>query len=134
MARAKKTRLKVEYTLEVEPECCVPVRGNAMASGDDVLDKKVEDEILARLEWGDVWAWCTVIVTAQVEIDGEVFRGRDSLGCCSYKDEKDFKHPEGYYPSMCSEAFDDLMRSVYAARQRGIVAQQYIPQLEKLAP
>jgi len=41
----------------------IPVRGNALASGDAEADRACEDEILARLEAGDIWAWCTVRVS-----------------------------------------------------------------------
>ncbi len=42
----------------------IPVRGNAMSSGDNELDREVEDAILARLAQGEEWAWCTVEVIA----------------------------------------------------------------------
>lgn len=69
----------VTYALSIEEEL-TQVRGNAMASGDDKLDREVEDAILARLESGDQWAWCGVIVTASIEVEGETFEGRDTLG------------------------------------------------------
>ena len=55
---------EVSISLNAEPEP-VPVRGNAMASGDDQLDQEVEDRILARLDAGDVWAWAAVTVTVK---------------------------------------------------------------------
>jgi hypothetical protein len=56
---------EVEFTLDVEPECDMPVKGNAMCSGDDEADKEYEQELLARLERGDTAAWCVLIVRAK---------------------------------------------------------------------
>jgi hypothetical protein len=98
----------VVFAVECLPED-IPVRGNALASGDDAEDKACEDEILARLDSGDQWAWCCVKVTATLECkapkyevdhssNGPCYRmatdvslvGVDYLGGCSYTDEKDF--------------------------------------------
>lgn len=87
-----------------------PVRGNALASGNDDLDRETEDEILARLDRGDIWAWCLVIVTA----DWEAFRGEATLGCCCYEDEADFKKG-GYWEDLQKEALSDLNAQVVAA-------------------
>lgn len=92
-----------EITIRVELDDC-PVRGNALASDDATLDKQVEDEILARLDDGDVWAWACVEVNAS-------FRGvsRSSyLGACSYVGEEDFKSDDGYYAEMVTEACEGL--------------------------
>ena len=43
------TREEIAIRLKVEPEF-ISVKGNAMASGDDAFDQKVEDGILRRLE------------------------------------------------------------------------------------
>ena len=44
------------YTIEVTAaQDDIPVRGNAMASGDDATDRECEDDILTRLDSGDVW-------------------------------------------------------------------------------
>jgi hypothetical protein len=97
----------VTYTLEADFDD-LEVRGNAIASGDDAYDKKVEDEIIARLENGDVWAWATIKVTA--EWNG--LEGVNYLGACCYKDEKDFKQPGGYYDDMKAEALADLKQTI----------------------
>ncbi len=78
-----------------------PVRGNALASGDDEEDRKYEDEILKRLDNGDVWAW------AQVEVEVTLPDGRKGsayLGGCCYEDEEDFKQMGGYYEDLVREA------------------------------
>lgn len=88
--------------VEIEPEE-VSVRGNAMASGDDAADREAEDEILRRLDRGDVWAWCSVRVV--VEHDGWV-KASGWLGCCSYEDEEDFRKG-GYFDDMVREVLED---------------------------
>jgi len=78
-----------------------PVRGNALASGDDEEDRKYENLILARLDNGDVWAW------AQVEVQATLPDGRTGsayLGGCCYEDEQDFKTDNPYYEDMVREA------------------------------
>lgn len=125
--------MEIKYTIKCSPEE-EPVRGNALASGDDAVDKECEDEILRRLDLGDVWAWCCVEVFAEVEVDGRQFRGRDSLGCCCYKDEADFCQPGGYFDDMKSQAFDDLVAAVERARVRGKIAEALLPRLDALKP
>ena len=100
------TKPRVTYRIEVDFDD-MPVRGNAMASGDAAADKEVEDEILRRLDRGDVWAWASVQVVAECQ----GFRGTDSLGGCSYKDEEDFK-TGGYYKDMRREALADLKKTL----------------------
>lgn len=108
MVKAKKLTLDdVEIVLRVEYEEAA-VRGNALASGDAVEDKACEDEILARLNQGDVWAWATVTVEARYA--GLV--GRNSLGCCSYRDEAEFREPGGYFDDMKAEALADLQSEI----------------------
>lgn len=128
----------IEYMIEVE-QCDIPVRGNALACGDDAEDRAAEDEILARLDRGDVWAWASVRVLAS----WECFTGASSwLGGCSYASESDFKGPEfevtepdgskhltSYYEDLCSEALDDLKRQLAEAIARGKAAEAFPPRL-----
>jgi hypothetical protein len=97
----------VEFELIAEYES-IPVRGNAIASGDNEFDKKVEDEIIERLDSGDVWAWASVEVKAKYK----GLKASDFLGACCYKDENDFKQPGGYYDDMKKIAFDALKKQV----------------------
>ena len=108
---------EVTYTLECSPED-IPVRGNALASGDDEADKEAEDAIIADFEAGNEWAWCRVDVYA--EWNG--FQGRDSLGACSYRGEADFKAEGGYYEDMKERALDDLYAQVRSALKRALPA------------
>ena len=97
--------MEIKYKLEVQVDDS-PVRGNAMCSGDEELDKKVEDEIIARLDDGDVWAWALVKVTAYVE--GCSVVGVDYLGACCYSDEEEFEG-DAYHEDMKEEAKSDLL-------------------------
>ena len=117
-AKLDRTRLaerldgQIEFAISAEMDH-IPVRGNALASGDDAEDKRVEDEIFERLNSGDVWAWASVHVTATF---GK-FVGHDYLGGCCYKDESDFCQDGGYWESMKEEAFKDLLERMLDAHQ-----------------
>lgn len=99
------TRVRVDFDLKVAPETDVPVRGNALASGDDKLDRETEDEILRRLSRGDVLAWCCITVTARIVALGQRFEGRAHLGACSYLDERGLRQD---YNDLKQLALDDL--------------------------
>lgn len=101
----------VTFSIECEEED-IPVKGNALASGDDDVDHAYENEILRRLDRGDLWAWCCVKVTARW---GD-FEASDYLGCCSFEDEKDFK-AYGYYETMCHEALTSLRAEIERAAE-----------------
>lgn len=81
------------------------VRGNAIFSGDDDFDEKIENEIIERLNSGDVWAWADVEVRVTVIETGET--ASDYLGSCSYEDESDFKRG-GYYGDMIERCLEEL--------------------------
>jgi hypothetical protein len=102
---------QVEFTLVAEQDD-VEVRGNAVASGDDLMDKKIEDEIIERLDSGDVWAWACVTVTAR----WKGLEGVDHLGACSYRDERDFIQSSGYYEEMKKEAYADLIAHLHSLK------------------
>lgn len=105
----KLTRKDVEIILEVEPEE-TPVRGFYSSTDDPEADRRMEDEIIRRVNNGDYWAWCTVVVKARW---GQ-FTGLAVLGCCSYEDEHDFKVEGGYYLDLVDEALDDLNEKLSA--------------------
>lgn len=83
----------------------IPVRGNAIASGDARIDADVENNILHRLEDGDVWAWASVEVRVTHEASG--LSGSDYLDGCSYESEEDFRESEYFYDMTCA-ALDAL--------------------------
>ena len=93
------------------------VRGNAMCSGDDAVDKRVEDKILARLDRGDVWAWCSATVRVSHSEYPDAGPIEDYLGACSYKSEDDFirccgliAESVGAKPRECGGYFHDMVR------------------------
>lgn len=120
--------LEIEYRIAAQQDD-TPVRGNAMASGDSAEDKKVEDEILARLDRGDEWAWALVDVSARVTVDGKEFAGRAYLGACCYENEAAFK-ADGYYEDMCKEAVEDLIKELRQHVAKGVLAQVALGHLE----
>ena len=90
----------------------IPVKGNAVHSGDDDFDHQVETEILERLEQDDVWAWATVCVSAE----WEGLKEAEYLGCCCYADEEEFRQEGGYFDDMVEEAIRNLntrLRNLY---------------------
>ena len=113
--------MEIEYTIECLEED-IPVRGNALASGDDAEDRKCEDEITRRLDRGDLWAWCHVRVTARIVDMPHLGEGRADLGCCSYENERDFKVDGGYYKQMCDEAREDLINDLRSGHANGIAS------------
>lgn len=115
---------EVSFELSAEQDDC-PVRGNALASGDKTADRECEDEILHRLDNGDVWAWAAVTVTASwTDADGQTHTGDAHLGCCSYDDEANFR-TDPYYADLCNEALADLNERLHAKIRLGTrLAQQ----------
>jgi hypothetical protein len=115
-------KIEIKYDVHAEPED-VPVRGNAVVSGDLQQDKEVEDRILTRLAGGEVWAWCYVVVTAILLVDGTPFiQANNTLGCCSYVDEEDFCKDSGYFENMKKEAKNTLKTELSALVLRGQTA------------
>lgn len=107
----EKLRERATIKLTVEPEN-IPVEGNACACGEPDCDDAHIRPIIEAVESGDPWAWCQVYVEA--EYGG--FKGGDSLGGCSYRDEKDFRAPGGYFEDMVENALEQLAREIESAR------------------
>jgi hypothetical protein len=98
----------VDISITVEPEFS-PVQGNLIVSGDAEFDKKCEDEIIARLDSGDEWAWCIVKVTVTpktLTYTDELF-GFSLLGGCSYENQEEFEKSD-YYQDMIVWSLEDL--------------------------
>lgn len=108
MKLRKLTPADVTFSISIEGDD-TPIRGNALASGDDIEDRECEEQIKKRLNDGDLWAWCTVFVTARWRQHEAI----ETLGCRSYDDEKDFKKG-GYYDDMCETALDALNAEIEA--------------------
>jgi hypothetical protein len=107
----------VSIKLEVR-QSDIPVKGNAMASGNYECDRKVENQILKRLENGDIAAWFDCVVTVSIEwsddTDDYEYEGFDSLGGCSYNSFKEFikQGSEGYYGDMLDQAWDSAIAEI----------------------
>jgi hypothetical protein len=118
----------IEYRLYAMQDD-LQVRGNALVSGDDDTDRDAEDEIIDRLDRGDIWAWASVKVEAVLDVDGEEFIGDDYLGGCSYADYRDFIAPGSYYDDMKAEALNRLKHELQTAVTRGRLAAETIKAL-----
>lgn len=122
--------LEVVYRLDIEPED-MPVRG-AFASGDADEDSLLEDQIIARLDRGDIEAWCYVKITATLEVSGQTFKGWAGIGGISYDSERALRKElyEDDSHGLKGEALDDLKRTLSEASDRGIVARKALKALE----
>lgn len=123
---------EVEFTLEIEDDG-VPEEGD-FDSGEPERDEELRKELRERLASGDLWAWCTVVVTAK----WKGWKGVDTLGGCSYKDEADFRQDDGYFGDMKERALEDLNKSLAKCAaelaeltERGVNVQPLINQLDK---
>lgn len=109
-----------------------PVRGNAMASGDDDQDRAVEDQIIADLNRGNDYAWACVEVTARC---GR-FSGVAYLWRCSYNSEKeliqDLFTDDTY--GLKDEACQDLLRGLKEKQYEGEAAAELYKALPKGTP
>lgn len=109
MSLRKLTREEVEIEFTAEEED-VEVRGNVIVSGDDALDKEVEDDVIRRLNLGYIEAWFSAKVTAR----WKGFEGVNYLGGCSYGSLKEFTD-SGTYQDMINQALEELQEEVEAA-------------------
>lgn len=73
---------KVDYKVEIEPEIASPVA----VFGDDVAS-----DIASSLDSSNQWSWCCVTMIAEITLGNIQVRFTSTLGCCSYKNEKDFR-------------------------------------------
>lgn len=103
-----RNKLRERATIEwVYRPCDIPVRGEVMASGDDAFDKECEDEILARIDAGDEWAWFSAECCASYGTHS----ASDYMSGCSYADEADWMS-DLYAQDMIGEAIEQLARSL----------------------
>lgn len=107
LAQEERTDIKIELFVDYYD---LPVRGNCIASGCDALDKKTEDELINRLESGDVWAWADVEVRVSLlcpTCGNCRTSASEYLGGCSYASEAEFKTC-GYYRDLISACLSAL--------------------------
>lgn len=89
----------MKFKIECEPET-QSVRGY-FGYDTEAENKEAENAILAQLESGNEWAWCSVRVYFEFS-DGQRLCS-DWLGCCSYASEADFRDNSGYFDDMCGQ-------------------------------
>lgn len=96
---------EVRFSVRYHPED-IPVRGNVSAWSEEE-DRKAENEVLARLDNGDIFAWFWVEVRA--EWNG--IEGRSSLGGCNYESREDFESSETL-EELKAEAYEELIGEI----------------------
>ena len=100
---------EVVFAVQCEPEE-MPVAGNVLASGDGATDRAAELEVLAQIEAGNVWAWCSIRVVATVPLIPQV-AGLSVLSTCSYRSEQAYLDSE-LFDAMKEDALQDLNRQL----------------------
>ena len=121
----KQTGLDCELLIEQDDS---QVRGNALASGDDALDRTAENDILGRLDSGDISAWCGVVVNVTIS----AWTGTASIWACTLDDTYTADIVASDH-GLLEEAFDDLLRVLNAAAYEGIEAKGHYEVLEAIA-
>lgn len=96
---------EVEFSIEIEEDDS----DFNFESDEPEKDEKLRKELNRRRNNGDLWAWCTVVVTAK----WKEWKGVDSLGGCSYENEADFRQ-DGYFDDMKDRALEELNKSLAA--------------------
>ncbi len=101
------TEADVQFFISTEDEACDLRTAFPECSDEDI------DGIRARLDDGDRWAFCAVVVEAFWKPEGmeDGFGGEATLGYSSYEDEEDFKQG-GYFEQMKKEALEILNKNV----------------------
>lgn len=117
----------ITYTVDITQDDR-PVRGNYIVSDDADADRADEDEILRRLDSGDVWAWAVVRVTASIL----AFKGTAHLGGCSYADTADLlSSGSDYVAHMKLEARAALLQDCEACIDRSQAATSILYRLKE---
>lgn len=81
-----------------------PIEGNVLDSDDPVETHMAEVMTAGALAAGNTWAWCIASVT--VSYQGHT--AGDSVGACSFEDERDFRR-SGYYEDMVDGALREIV-------------------------
>lgn len=120
MALRKLTAAEVSFFVTTEADEYAnekEIRGS-FATDEPDLDREQCDEILERLNSGDIEAYCGVIVTATWECDGVEYTGRDSLWGCTLSDDYTAATVAESH-GMRDEALADLNSNLEAAVTKG---------------
>ena len=96
---------EVEFTFEWHPEHGSPE--GLFGYETEAENRKAIDRINRQWASGNQFAWFAAVVRATwTAPNGKTYTGVDSLGYCSYKNERDFR--KHCFPDMCSEALSHL--------------------------
>lgn len=128
---------RLDVFFEACPEEDLPVRGNLSYSGDATEDRKAEDEVLARLDRGDIAAWFYARITVEARVSRSpaafyLFTGTTGLGRCSYDSTDDFLKDVPQLKDLRDEAIYDLLSNVREEVQRAETGSKLLAVLEKL--
>ena len=86
----------------------------------DCFDPELEDlvaDICQRADNGDPWAWFCARVEVTVNVGGQIIRGVDTLGGCSYDGPSDFLRGDDYFGDMLQNAVDDAEAQIESLRR-----------------
>ena len=106
----------VTFSIEYLPEED-PIEGNILASGEEEVDKRAEDEIREMLSQGIKTAFC------QIHIQGEAYGliADDYLGHCSYFSEQEFEGSEALNippDPYCIDMKNEVLNSLNESREK----------------
>lgn len=114
----KLTAAEVTFEVTIEADDNHDVRGS-FATDDEEQDDREAASIIARVDRGEVEAWCGVVVTATWEApDGTEYTGRASLWGCTLDDSYTAEVVAEEH-GMREQALDDLNRTLASVAKRG---------------
>lgn len=111
MEKEMKERLLAGMTVELSVDYEGSDPSGQFDSGDAEHDCEICEDIRARCDRGDIWAWFQAKVTAKHPMFPDT-EGTDYLGCCNYESEKDFVGGGDYYDDMVDSAKDELLAKI----------------------
>jgi hypothetical protein len=98
MKRMSESKSLTIHDVEIEIAATrdeTPVRGNASDLDDPAEARAEENEILKRIDNGEVWAWAVVTVTVRDPVSG--LSAGIALEEASYRDEQEFRDDRNFY-------------------------------------
>jgi hypothetical protein len=118
MRKLTAAEVTFEVTIEADENCSEREIRGSFATDEPDLDRQTADEIIRRLNNGEVEAWCGVVVKAAWEFDGQRYEGVDSLWHCSLDDSYTAEVVAEHH-DMREQALDDLNRALEQECKRG---------------
>jgi hypothetical protein len=107
MTQRKLRAADVVISVEPLPEDVSPRDSYAVPG---VIDRNSDDtnrfvaDVESMITMYGLWGWCRV----EVRVRFGPMVGVAHRGGCSYANEKEFRHPDGYFPQLVTEAIADL--------------------------